>query len=118
MLGFGSSLVDLAIYRETRMGRKVLMDFNRNPEPVPGDAPFSLERLDADVRAYLENNRALLDLPIERLAKMNPLSIELYRRCNISGYPSRSIGWVRCSGIKRITTKPGARRVAGPARLD
>ncbi len=80
MLGFGSSLVDLAIYRETRMGRKVLMDFSRNPEPVPGDAPFSLDRLDADVRAYLENNDALLSLPIERLAKMNPLSIELYRR--------------------------------------
>ena len=80
MLDFGSSLVDLAIYRETRMGRKVLMDFNRNPEPVPGDAPFSLDRLDADVRAYLENNGALLNLPIERLAKMNPLSIELYRR--------------------------------------
>ena len=80
MLGFGSSLVDLAIYCETGMGRKVLMDFNRNPEPVPGDAPFSLDRLDADVRAYLENNGALLGLPIERLAKMNPLSIELYRR--------------------------------------
>ena len=80
MLDFGSSLVDLAIYRETRMGRKVLMDFNRNPEPVPADAPFSLDRLDADVRAYLENNGALLGLPIERLAKMNPLSIELYRR--------------------------------------
>ena len=45
MLDFGSSLVDLAIYRETRMGRKVLMDFNRNPEPVPGDAPFSLDHL-------------------------------------------------------------------------
>jgi succinate dehydrogenase / fumarate reductase, flavoprotein subunit len=77
MLDFGSSLVDLAIYRETRIGRKVLMDFNRNPEPV---APFSLDHLDADVRAHLENNDALLGLPIERLANMNPLSIELYRR--------------------------------------
>jgi len=80
MLDFGSSLVDLAIFRETRAGRKVLMDFNRNPEPVPGDAPFSLDRLDGDVRAYLENNDALLAKPIERLARMNPLSIELYRR--------------------------------------
>jgi succinate dehydrogenase / fumarate reductase, flavoprotein subunit len=80
MLDFGSSLVDLAIFRETGIGRKVLMDFNRNPEPVPGDAPFSLDRLDADVRAYLDNNGALLGLPIERLAQMNPLSIELYRR--------------------------------------
>jgi succinate dehydrogenase / fumarate reductase flavoprotein subunit len=78
MLDFGSSLVDLAIFRETQMARKVLMDFNRNPQPVPGDLPFSLHRLDADVRAYLENN--VLGLPIERLKTMNPLSIELYRR--------------------------------------
>jgi len=42
MLDFGSSLVDVAIFRETRMGRKVLMDFNRNPEPVPGGAPLHL----------------------------------------------------------------------------
>jgi succinate dehydrogenase/fumarate reductase flavoprotein subunit len=80
MLEFGSSLVDLAIFRETQAGRKVLMDFNRNPLPVPGDAQFSLERLDPDVRAYLTNNNAMLPMPIERLKRMNPLSIELYKR--------------------------------------
>ena len=80
MLDFGSSLVDLAIFRETQAGRTVLMDFNRNPEPVPGDAPFSLDRLDADVRAYLDNNEAVLATPIERLRRMNPLAIELYKR--------------------------------------
>ena len=80
ILDFGSSLVDLAIFRESQAGRTVSMDFNRNPEPVPGDAPFSLHRLDADVRAYLANNEALLASPIERLARMNPLSIELYKR--------------------------------------
>lgn len=80
MLDFGSSLVDLAVYREAQAGRTVLMDFNRNPEGVPGDLPFSLDRLDPDVRAYLANNAALLPLPIERLQRMNPLSIELYRR--------------------------------------
>lgn len=80
MLDFGSSLVDLAVYREAQAGRTVLMDFNRNPEGVPGDLPFSLERLDPDVHAYLANNGALLATPIERLQRMNPLSIELYRR--------------------------------------
>jgi succinate dehydrogenase / fumarate reductase, flavoprotein subunit len=80
MLDFGSSLVDLAIFRETQAGRAVLMDFSRNPEPVPGDAPFSLDRLDDDVRGYLANNEALLPSPILRLARMNPLSIELYKR--------------------------------------
>jgi succinate dehydrogenase/fumarate reductase flavoprotein subunit len=80
MLGFGSSLVDLAIVKERRAGRRVFMDFNRNPLPVPRDAEFDLDRLDPDVRAYLKNAGALLDKPLDRLRKMNPLSIELYKR--------------------------------------
>lgn len=79
MLEFGSSLVDLAIYREERKGRTVYMDFLRNPREVPTDQPFSLERLDPDVRTYLANNEALQELPIDRLRRMNPLAIELYR---------------------------------------
>ena len=80
MLDFGSSLVDLAIVKETQAGRKVFMDFNRNPLPVPGDADFDLDSLDPDVRAYLKNAGALLEKPLDRLRKMNPLSIELYKR--------------------------------------
>ncbi len=80
MLDFGSSLVDLAIIKEKQAGRKVFMDFNRNPLSVPGDAEFDLDRLDPDVRAYLGNARALLKKPLDRLRKMNPLSIELYKR--------------------------------------
>jgi succinate dehydrogenase / fumarate reductase flavoprotein subunit len=80
MLDFGSSLVDLAIIKEKRAGRKVFLDFNRNPLPVPGDAEFDLERLDPDVRVYLGNAGALLEKPLDRLRKMNPLSIELYKR--------------------------------------
>lgn len=79
VMDFGSSLLDMAVAHEQRLGRKVYMDFNRNPEAVPGDLPFSLERLDDDVRAYLENNDALTALPIERLQRMNPLSIALYK---------------------------------------
>jgi succinate dehydrogenase / fumarate reductase flavoprotein subunit len=80
MLEFGSSLLDLAVFRESQAARKVFMDFNRNPLPVPGDTEFSLDRLDDDVRAYLANSGALLAEPIDRLRKMNPLSIELYKR--------------------------------------
>jgi succinate dehydrogenase / fumarate reductase, flavoprotein subunit len=80
MLEFGSSLLDLAVFQESQAGRKVFMDFNRNPLPVPGDTEFSLDRLDDDVRAYLANSGALLAEPIHRLRKMNPLSIELYKR--------------------------------------
>ena len=80
MLEFGSSLVDLAIHRERLAGRHVFMDFNRDPAPAKGGEPFSLDRLDADVRTYLGRSGALIESPIARLSKMNPLSIELYRR--------------------------------------
>ena len=79
MLDYGSSLFDLAVYLEGKAGRKVYLDFLRNPEPVNAGETFSLDDLDPDVRAYLENNEALLDLPIDRLRRMNPLAIELYR---------------------------------------
>ena len=79
-LDYGSSLVDLAIFQETCKGRTVWLDFRRNPQAVPGDLPFDLERLDPDVRDYLENNNAFLDTPIERLQRMNPLAIELYKQ--------------------------------------
>jgi succinate dehydrogenase / fumarate reductase, flavoprotein subunit len=83
MLDFGSSLFDLAVFREMQGGRKVYMDFNRNPVSVPGDEDFDLSRLDADVHTYLEKSGALLDKPIERLKTMNPLSIELYKQYKV-----------------------------------
>ncbi|MBC8188973.1 MAG: FAD-binding protein [Puniceicoccaceae bacterium] len=79
MLDYGSSLFDLAVYLEQKAGRKVYLDFLRNPEPVNEGDVFSLDDLDPDVRAYLETNEALFELPIDRLRRMNPLAIELYR---------------------------------------
>ena len=83
MLDFASSLVDLAIWRESAAGRRVFMDFNRNPLPVPGDLPFSLDRLDDDVATYLGTASASQEMPIDRLRHMNPLAIELYRRYKV-----------------------------------
>ena len=83
MLDFGSSLFDLAVFREMQGGRRVYMDFNRNPLAVAGDQGFDLSRLDADVHTYLEKSGALLETPIERLKHMNPLSIELYRQYKV-----------------------------------
>lgn len=79
MLDFGSSLVDLAIAIESRRGRTVFLDFLRNPLPGADGRAFSLDELDDDVSAYLRNNDALQATPIERLQRMNPLAIELYR---------------------------------------
>ena len=79
MLDYKSSLFDLAVFLERQAGRKVYLDFLRNPEPVNENETFSLDDLDPDVRTYLENNEALFDLPIDRLRRMNPLAIELYK---------------------------------------
>jgi len=79
MLDFGSSLVDLAIAIESRRGRTVYLDFTRNPLAGADGREFSLSELDDDVAAYLRNNEALQATPIERLQRMNPLAIELYR---------------------------------------
>jgi succinate dehydrogenase / fumarate reductase, flavoprotein subunit len=79
MLDYGSSLFDLAVFMERQAGRKVYLDFLKNPDPVNEGEAFSLDDLDDDVRAYLENNHALFELPIDRLKRMNPLAIELYR---------------------------------------
>src|SRR6185436_18666703 len=80
---------DLAVFREMSAGRKVFMDFRRNPMAVPGDLEFDVSRLDEDVHHYLARSGALLPTPIERLRHMNPLSIELYRRykLDVTGAP-------------------------------
>lgn len=83
MLDFKSSLLDLAVYRESQFGRRVFMDFNRNPLPIPDDQPFCLSLLDDDVRTYLGNAGASQSQPIDRLRHMNPLAIELYRRYKV-----------------------------------
>jgi succinate dehydrogenase / fumarate reductase flavoprotein subunit len=79
MLAFGSSLIDLAIHAESRQGRTVFMDFTRDPLAVPDDRAFALADLDRDVQSYLASSGALLASPIDRLRRMNPLAIELYR---------------------------------------
>ena len=69
-----SSQVDLAVYRETEeLGRRVYLDYAQDP------AGFSAEAMGAEAREYLERSRALAPTPIERLRRMNPQAIALYR---------------------------------------
>ncbi len=71
----GSSLVDILVYRErVLLGRKVFLDFRSNP-----GKDFRFEDLSEEAYSYLKNSEALFGKPIDRLAKMNPLAIELYR---------------------------------------
>ena len=69
----GSSLVDILVYVETVLrGRRVYLDFRRNPEG------FSFDDLSEEARTYLARSEALLDTPIERLRAMNPGAVDLY----------------------------------------
>ncbi|MBU5436793.1 FAD-binding protein [Tissierella sp. MSJ-40] len=80
----GSSVIDLLIYIETQIkGRRVFLDFTKNPScaTVSGGLDFNL--LGKEAYEYLKNSNAFLKTPIDRLAKMNPLSIDLYKKNNI-----------------------------------
>ena len=75
----GSSLIDLLVYRETvEKGRQVFLDYRDNP---PG---LDFGHLPEEVHQYLDRSDALFGKPIDRLAKMNPQAIELYRANGIN----------------------------------
>jgi len=77
--GGGSSLIDMAVHQETVVrGRRVWMDFRRNPSGKAGWQPFAVEKLPEEARAYLARAGATQALPIERLAHMNPPAIDIY----------------------------------------
>ncbi|MBC7186927.1 MAG: FAD-binding protein [Calditrichaeota bacterium] len=78
--GYGSSLIDILVYQETvRKGRRVFMDFTRNPSGAGLLEDFRFDCLAEEARGYLERSGALLDTPIQRLAKMNQPAIDLYK---------------------------------------
>ncbi len=72
-----SSKVDIAVHNETEKGRKVYLDYTKNP------TGFSFEKLSNEARDYLSHNDAVASTPIERLRKLNPKAIEVYSRQNI-----------------------------------
>jgi succinate dehydrogenase/fumarate reductase flavoprotein subunit len=77
---FGSSLIDLAVYQETvSRGRRVFLDFMRNPSGGGGSAGFDVSIIPSEARDYLSRSKAMGATPIERLASLNRKSIDLYR---------------------------------------
>jgi succinate dehydrogenase/fumarate reductase flavoprotein subunit len=74
----GSSIIDILVYIETVLkGRRVFLDFHRNPEN------FRFEDLNSEALDYLTKSGALLATPIERLRRMNPGAIETYAEHDI-----------------------------------
>ncbi|MBX9245580.1 FAD-binding protein [Actinotalea ferrariae] len=71
----GSSLVDLLVYRETVLrGRRVFLDFRRNP--VRDE--FDPSALSPEAYSYLERAGVLFGTPIERLRRMNEPAYQFY----------------------------------------
>ncbi|MFC2084723.1 FAD-binding protein [Bacteroidota bacterium] len=78
--GYGSSLIDILVHQEKVIkGRRVFLDFGRNPGGCGKLKDFSFNQLSDEAFDYLKKSGALLDTPIKRLKKINKPAIELYR---------------------------------------
>lgn len=72
-----SSKVDVAVHKETSLGRKVYLDFTQNPEG------FEFEKLSDEAKSYLSAVGATGKTPFERLVKLNPKAIDIYANNSI-----------------------------------
>lgn len=81
---YSSSLIDILVYRENVLkGRRVFLDFTKNPTANQKLEEFNLNNLDAEAYTYLKKGEALLDTPFVRLKQMNPLAVNIYRQHGI-----------------------------------
>lgn len=78
----GSSIIDILVYLETCKGRKVYLDYRKNPV----DGAFDYSALLPEAREYLERAGACFGTPIERLAHMNQPAIDFYRDKGVDLY--------------------------------
>jgi succinate dehydrogenase/fumarate reductase flavoprotein subunit len=76
---YGSSLIDLLVYRETGIkGRRVFLDYTRNPSRGRNLSGFSFDLLGKEAYDYLDKSNALFGVPIDRLKRMNQPAVDLY----------------------------------------
>ncbi len=81
-----SSLVDILVFNETQKGRRVYMDFLKNPIGSDSMDEFDIDQLEPEAKEYLQKAGALQKTPIERLAHMNTPAIEIYKENGIDLY--------------------------------
>jgi len=81
-----SSLIDTLVFRERQNGRRVFMDYLHNPIGSNSMKKFDIDDLEPEAFEYLKKTGALQGTPIERLAHMNPLAIEIYKENGIDLY--------------------------------
>jgi succinate dehydrogenase/fumarate reductase flavoprotein subunit len=78
-----SSLIDILVFNETQKGRRVFMDFRKNPVGNSKMKSFAIEDLEEEGLTYLKKTGALQKTPIERLACMNQPAIDVYKEHGI-----------------------------------
>jgi succinate dehydrogenase/fumarate reductase flavoprotein subunit len=83
---FQSSLIDVLVFNETQKGRRVFMDFRKNPVGNGSMKPFDVKDLEPEAYDYLDKAGAFQATPIKRLAHMNPLAIDIYKENGINLY--------------------------------
>lgn len=71
----GSSMIDILVYLESCKGRKVYLDFRKNPDW--GD--FEFTQLEPEAFDYLRKAGACFGTPLERLLHMNAPAVDFYR---------------------------------------
>ena len=81
--GGQSSLIDILVHIENQKGRRVFMDFRKNPVGNSDMKPFAVDDLEPEALAYLQKTGTLQKTPIERLAFMNQPAIDIYKKHGI-----------------------------------
>jgi succinate dehydrogenase/fumarate reductase flavoprotein subunit len=70
-----SSIIDILVFLETKKGRRVFLDYTRNPLNA-GDIDYA--SLSAECRDYLSAAGACFGTPIQRLELMNRPAVDFY----------------------------------------
>ena len=73
-----SSQIDFAVHSETSKGRRVYLDYRKNPDG------FCFEKLSAEAKDYINSTGCMADTPFERLKKLNSKAIDVYLRQGIN----------------------------------
>jgi succinate dehydrogenase/fumarate reductase flavoprotein subunit len=81
-----SSLIDVLVFDEMQRDRRVFMDFRENPRGGDSIGQFNINELEPEAYEYLRKTGALQATPIERLAHLNPLAIDVYKENGIDLY--------------------------------
>lgn len=70
----GSSKIDIAVSREKAKGRRVYMDYRKNP------TGFDFSKLSDTAKSYLQSAGADGGTPFERLHKLNPQAVDFFKK--------------------------------------